>query len=336
MSAIAPIPCSLCGRSFDRGPLTKHHCLPRQKGGTDGGRGTALPAVSRHGPRHLHQRHAGRPVSDHRPVAPGAGTGPLPALGAQAAAHAPHAKQAAPSKTVSDPLLSLPLARRFSFTSGRPLAINQVTTNGGLVLCEVHSRKGNTRVSSGGRPPVWARYALTSAVALAAWIPWRFSAESPSSAWMCGCGPTASRRFSGRRSALRDGEWSLPCLGPTARSTCCARIGQKCLARAAGFTAVSFLVVGGPINEVLWNSVIWTAAGMPLYQYTMLPTFSGSGSYLSPLYYLTLLLGFWLDERVPGPSVTESTGRSGQRRNERSCSGTAASRAWRRKPPRCH
>ena len=34
MSAIAPIPCSLCGRSFDRGALTKHHCLPRQKGGT--------------------------------------------------------------------------------------------------------------------------------------------------------------------------------------------------------------------------------------------------------------------------------------------------------------
>ena len=28
------IPCSLCGRSFDRGSLTKHHCLPRQKGGT--------------------------------------------------------------------------------------------------------------------------------------------------------------------------------------------------------------------------------------------------------------------------------------------------------------
>ena len=29
-----PIPCSLCGRSFDRAALTKHHCLPRQKGGT--------------------------------------------------------------------------------------------------------------------------------------------------------------------------------------------------------------------------------------------------------------------------------------------------------------
>jgi hypothetical protein len=26
--------CSLCGRSFTRQQLTKHHCLPRQKGGT--------------------------------------------------------------------------------------------------------------------------------------------------------------------------------------------------------------------------------------------------------------------------------------------------------------
>jgi 5-methylcytosine-specific restriction protein A len=27
-------PCSLCGRPFDRAALTKHHCRPRQKGGT--------------------------------------------------------------------------------------------------------------------------------------------------------------------------------------------------------------------------------------------------------------------------------------------------------------
>ncbi len=27
-------PCSLCGRSFTRGQLTKHHCLPKEKGGT--------------------------------------------------------------------------------------------------------------------------------------------------------------------------------------------------------------------------------------------------------------------------------------------------------------
>lgn len=28
------IPCALCGRPFGRAQLTKHHCLPRQKGGT--------------------------------------------------------------------------------------------------------------------------------------------------------------------------------------------------------------------------------------------------------------------------------------------------------------
>jgi 5-methylcytosine-specific restriction enzyme A len=30
-----PLPCSLCGRPFEKGQLTKHHCLPRQKGGTE-------------------------------------------------------------------------------------------------------------------------------------------------------------------------------------------------------------------------------------------------------------------------------------------------------------
>jgi hypothetical protein len=29
-----PIPCSLCERAFERSQLTKHHCLPREKGGT--------------------------------------------------------------------------------------------------------------------------------------------------------------------------------------------------------------------------------------------------------------------------------------------------------------
>ncbi len=28
-----PLPCGLCGRDFDRLALTKHHCLPRHKGG---------------------------------------------------------------------------------------------------------------------------------------------------------------------------------------------------------------------------------------------------------------------------------------------------------------
>src|SRR5207245_1035152 len=28
------VPCSLCGRPFDRRQLTRHHCLPREHGGT--------------------------------------------------------------------------------------------------------------------------------------------------------------------------------------------------------------------------------------------------------------------------------------------------------------
>ena len=28
------MPCGLCGRGFERQGLTRHHCLPRQKGGT--------------------------------------------------------------------------------------------------------------------------------------------------------------------------------------------------------------------------------------------------------------------------------------------------------------
>jgi hypothetical protein len=29
----APTPCALCGRAFDQKQLTRHHCLPRAKGG---------------------------------------------------------------------------------------------------------------------------------------------------------------------------------------------------------------------------------------------------------------------------------------------------------------
>jgi hypothetical protein len=34
MKSIDPIPCGLCERAFLRDHLTRHHCLPRQKGGT--------------------------------------------------------------------------------------------------------------------------------------------------------------------------------------------------------------------------------------------------------------------------------------------------------------
>lgn len=34
MQGPVPIPCCLCGRPFPRRQLTKHHCLPRSRGGT--------------------------------------------------------------------------------------------------------------------------------------------------------------------------------------------------------------------------------------------------------------------------------------------------------------
>jgi hypothetical protein len=34
MTDIASIPCGLCGRPFPRSGLTRHHCLPRARGGT--------------------------------------------------------------------------------------------------------------------------------------------------------------------------------------------------------------------------------------------------------------------------------------------------------------
>lgn len=52
---------------------------------------------------------------------------------------------------------------------------------------------------------------------------------------------------------------------------------------------LAFLMVTGPVVEVVLNRFLFEAAcGSPLYRYTFLPTFDGSGSLLSPLYYATL------------------------------------------------
>ncbi len=60
-----------------------------------------------------------------------------------------------------------------------------------------------------------------------------------------------------------------------------------------------FLMVAWPVNEVVFNGLVWWLAGTPIYVYTLWPTFHGSGSLVSPLYYLTLLLGLWVEEWVP-------------------------------------
>jgi hypothetical protein len=77
-----------------------------------------------------------------------------------------------------------------------------------------------------------------------------------------------------------------------------------------------FLMVAGPVNEVLFNHLIWVLFGTPVYLYTVLPTFAGSGSLLSPLYYLTLLLGLWLEEWVPASLAARANAECGVRNAE--------------------
>lgn len=64
------------------------------------------------------------------------------------------------------------------------------------------------------------------------------------------------------------------------------------LPRAGRLAArAAFFMTVGPLLEVLLNRGLFSAfAGRPLYTYTFLPTFGGSGSLLSPFYYATLLV----------------------------------------------
>jgi hypothetical protein len=62
---------------------------------------------------------------------------------------------------------------------------------------------------------------------------------------------------------------------------------------AAGrlWARVAFFATAGPVLEVVLNRGVFIALlGRPLYEYLVLPTFDGSGSLLSPLYYMTLLI----------------------------------------------
>jgi hypothetical protein len=150
------------------------------------------------------------------------------------------------------------------------------------------------------RPPLWIRWVMTSFVGLAAWIP---------------CEVLGGLLFLVLGMRL----WSYHITPVFAELTSLVGwvfvflvLGTNCTIyllweqwagirgrRRWAFRAL-FLVVSGPINEVVWNSLIWWAWGTPLYLYEVGKTFEGSGSILSPFYYLTLLAGFWLDERVPG------------------------------------
>lgn len=78
---------------------------------------------------------------------------------------------------------------------------------------------------------------------------------------------------------------------------CRWRGGGRLLAR------LLFVMSVGPLLEVLINELLFKgAAGRALYTYTVLRTFSGSGSWLSPLYYATLLIHVPITDRLLGAS----------------------------------
>lgn len=64
----------------------------------------------------------------------------------------------------------------------------------------------------------------------------------------------------------------------------------------------------GSIVEVAINELVFKAAfGFPLYRYLVLPTFDGSGSLLSPIYYATTIVHRPFSDRIlsPGASVAD-------------------------------
>jgi|KBSSwiStaDraftv2_1062776.scaffolds.fasta_scaffold00016_76 hypothetical protein len=62
---------------------------------------------------------------------------------------------------------------------------------------------------------------------------------------------------------------------------------------------LGFLMTAGPVIEVLINRLFFVGVlGQPLYAYLVLPTFEGSGSLLSPLYYATLYIHIPLMDRL--------------------------------------
>jgi hypothetical protein len=71
-------------------------------------------------------------------------------------------------------------------------------------------------------------------------------------------------------------------------------VGGARLARVAAFVGAC-----GPALEVLINEFGFKRlVGQGLYEYTVLATFDGSGSWLSPFYYLTLLVHVPITDRI--------------------------------------
>jgi hypothetical protein len=62
---------------------------------------------------------------------------------------------------------------------------------------------------------------------------------------------------------------------------------------------LAFAMTAGPVLEVAINGLVFKGCfGRPIYEYLVLPTFAGSGSLLSPLYYSTVLIHLPITDRL--------------------------------------
>ncbi|GEM_PF-5703451 len=77
--------------------------------------------------------------------------------------------------------------------------------------------------------------------------------------------------------------------------------------RLAAARAAFLMIVGPPMELFVNESIFRGLLGSPLYTYEVLPTFGGSGSWLSPLYYLTLYPHFPLADFLRGNARLETS-----------------------------
>lgn len=153
--------------------------------------------------------------------------------------------------------------------------------------------------SPGGKRPLALSWAVTSTISLAAWI----VCETLGGLIFLACGVRLWRY------AMTPILWEIA--SPVGWAFVLGVAGTNCFGyllwerhfgicgRRRWLYRGLFLMVAGPVNEVVFNALIWWLVRTPIYVYTLWPTFAGSGSLLSPLYYLTLLLGLWVEEWVP-------------------------------------
>jgi hypothetical protein len=87
------------------------------------------------------------------------------------------------------------------------------------------------------------------------------------------------------------------------------RLWDTTAARRAAMRLAALMLFGSSL-EVVFNTILFPwLFGRPLYRYEVLPTFGGSGSLLSPIYYATLYIHLPVVDRILGrqPSAARTS-----------------------------